>query len=282
MKVAEFFREDWGQVFRRISKGFHDYAPNWVQWVENPEDSDVYMVHIIGKHQVPELERKVRNRVIIQQCYFSANHKLVDYPSYWKKAALTISFHNLPDYTNEKFNFYRMPWGADKRIFRRTNWSEPRDIKLFTTGYVVNSESLDTVFNATKSVGRIMFHTGRDFEWDNRHYRYLEHMTDEELVAVLNRTQYIACLRKVEGFELLGIEGLFCGARPIVFDLPTYDAYGDHAYTVNPKQDVAKQLVGILSKEPSYVDREEYRKIVETFCWDNLVPRMFERIRNSL
>jgi len=281
MKVMEYLHPDWGDVFYRISKAFHDYAPDWVEWVEKPEDSDVYIVHVVGRGELPELKREVRNKVIIQQCYFTAEANLANYPAYWKDALLTISFHNLPDYTDEKFNFYRMPWGADKRVFRRHNWSKIRDVKLFTTGHVAGPESIDIVFEAIKSVGAVMLHTGKDFKWDNKHYKYVPHMPNWALVNLLNRTQYIACLRKIEGFELLGIEGLFCGARPIILDLPTYDFYGDHAYTISP-QDITKQLIEILSKEPLYVGKEEHEKVVQTFGWDNLIPKMFERIRDYL
>jgi hypothetical protein len=274
MKIYEYRNESWGKVFDKISTAFHKHAPSDVEWVDTVEESDIQMIHIIGPGEVEVIE-KSPNRILIQQCYFTAGYKDVDYPSYWKDSLLTMSFHNLPDYTDVDFEFYRTAWGADPSLYRFLNRG-PREIKAFTTGHVAKTESIDEVHSAIREVGKTLYHTGENFSWKNG-YRHLDYMSESRLVYLLNSVQYVPCLRKIEGFELMGIEGLMCGARPIVFDLPTYDFYKGHAEIISTKN-IEDQLVEIFSREPRPVTDKEYQEILEKFSWKNIISKIFTRI----
>ena len=99
----------------------------------------------------------------------------------------------------------------------------------------------------------------------------------------LNR--YVAVLRKHEGFEIPGAEALFCGTRPLVFDLPSYRWYRGHATFLNHSlsgKDHQEELVRALKKEPEVVSVEEMEVLHQTFAWQVIVPRMFDRIRHEL
>ena len=92
-------------------------------------------------------------------------------------------------------------------------------------------------------------------------------------------------LRKHEGFEIPGAEALFCGTRPLVFDLPSYRWYRGHAAFLNHSlsgKDHQEELVRALKKEPEVVSVEEMEVLHQTFAWQVIVPRMFDRIRHEL
>jgi len=285
IKVSEYRHPSWGTAFTRISEAFRKYSPENIVWVPNWEDSDIFIIHVVGEGEVPVLEREHPNKVIVQHCYWTAQIDRVDYIPFWKEAKLVISFHKLTDYTDESFNFHYMPWGADPDIFTYTN-RDIRTVDVLTTGYIAKDECIDKLYEAAVKADKIVHHTGRNFVeqfgWDTGHYRHLRFMPILALAGLLNYTKYTSCLRLVEGFELLGVEGLFCGARPIVFDLPTYSAYKGFAYFVNHEDDIVEQLVHILSQEPEPITDSEYEQILKTFSWKVLVPKMFSRILEEI
>jgi glycosyltransferase involved in cell wall biosynthesis len=280
MRIYEYTNDNWGRAFKKISKAFHDYSPPSVEWVNSPENSDINIVHVVGKGEERYL-KQLKNKIIIQHCYFTAGIDKVNYAKYWKDSLLTISFHNLPDYTDEKFSFYRMPWGADPNIYNLNN-KYYRPIKVFTTGHIAETESIDLVYEAAKKSKHKMYNTGKNFKWDSLHYQYLDFLPEEGLADLLNHTQFVTGLRKIEGFEIMSIEGLFCGARPIVYDLPTYDLYKEHAIVIDPNKDIIETLTNIFRHYPRSMSDSENRQIIEKFSWENIVKRMFKRINHEV
>ncbi|MFA5154711.1 MAG: hypothetical protein WC554_19350 [Clostridia bacterium] len=281
MKVYEYMHPAWGRVFNRISGAFHRFAPSWVEWVNTPEESDIYIVNVVGAGERKQLDYPHPNKVIIQYCYYTAQIEQLNYVPYWKDALLTVSFHDLTAYTNEKFNFFRAPLGADPEVFKRYNPNSYRRNKVFVTGHVANDECIDKVYEAVKQLDEYMVHTGENFKWGFQNYRYLDYLSDNDYVALLNNTQYISCLRRIEGFELAGVEGLFCGARPIIPDIPTYDAYRKYAYTVSLDDTLVEQLVGIMQDEPKVITFEEYNEIVRKFSWNTIIRSIFSEIERQ-
>ena len=122
---------------------------------------------------------------------------------------------------------------------------------------------------------------GQNFGYDSAHYKYLNYMKDSDLMDVLNSTEYVSCLREHEGFEMLGVEGLFCGTRPIVFDLPTYQWYRGHGIFIKQDENIVDSLVDVLSKKPNPVGEEEYKIILEKFSWENIIDNIFNRIKEA-
>lgn len=275
IKVWEYQDPTWGIAFKRISNELHKNSPPWVEWVQNQNEAELHIIHIVGPGEMKLCSEK---SVIVQHCYLTAGGH--DYISLWKNARLTISFHNLPDYTEHKFNFLRLPWGADPEIFRHINHN-PRNAKVLSTGHIAVTECIDKIYDACKAIDGIMLHTGGDFRWE-RPFRFLPYMNIDQLVTIMNSVQYIPGLREHEGFEIMCVEGLFCGARAIVPDLPTYDFYKGHAEFIDMKGNITEQLIAIMSKEPRPVTEEERAILIEKFSWKNICGKFYNKLETLL
>jgi hypothetical protein len=102
-------------------------------------------------------------------------------------------------------------------------------------------------------------------------------MNNNTFANLLNTVFYTSCLRDIEGFEMVGVEGLACGALPIVLDLPTYRWYKGFGIFIDPKKDIIEQLVDIFINKPSIDIQQD--KIKETFAWNNIINELFYKIQ---
>jgi hypothetical protein len=50
------------------------------------------------------------------------------------------------------------------------------------------------------------------------HYRHATFLEDAEFAALLRDASWVPVLRRWEGFEMMGVEALFSGTRPVVYD----------------------------------------------------------------
>jgi glycosyltransferase involved in cell wall biosynthesis len=276
MKIFEFTRPEWGIAFKRISAALHQYAPADVEWTDY-DSCDLMIVHVVGTGE-EEILKRDKPKIIIQHCYFTARPELVDYPAYWEKALLSVSFHDLRKYTDKSISYYGMPWGADPEVFKLQPGIE-RDITVFTTGHIAQTEGIDLVFEAVTAVKGFMMHTGANFGWSRPTYTYTDYMEDTLLCETLNSAKYVSALRFTEGFELLAIEGLMCGARPIVPENDTYDWYREFGYTVNTKEPIVPQLITIFQQEPRPVSAEEREQIVQRFAWEHIMNGFYSKVK---
>ncbi len=279
IKIFEYQHPSWGIAFKRISEALRAHAPDWVEWT-NYDDADIMIVHVVGAGEL-EMCSKPKPKVIIQQCYFTAGAPDIDYIQYWEKALLTVSFHDLTKYTDRKFSFLALPWGADPDVFTLTNKGH-RSIKVLATGHVADTEGIDKLHEAVQQTGHVLYQTGSHFGWPRKNYTNLPFMDDKDFSEILNATQYVSALRFIEGFELMAIEGLMCGARPIVPNDPTYDWYREHAVTIDRNGDITSQLVNILKNEPTPVTEEERKMIVDRFSWNRIISDLFNKIKEVI
>lgn len=275
MKVWEYIHPHWGIAFKRISHALHVYAPENIQWTQDKDAADVHLIHVVGEGEIPLLTSN-KPKIIIQHCYFTAGAPAVNYAQYWKDSLLTTSFHNLPNYTDINFPFHHMPWGADPEVFNLLPYV-PRKYKIVATGHVAESECIDKVFEACVKTNNILLQTGQNFGWNNNHYRHTPYLRNGDFTLLLNSCEYVSALRVIEGFELMGIEGLFCGARPIVPDDPTYDWYRQYGHTIDTKRDIVEQLVEILKTPATPLTPEEYTEVTERFSWKNIIRNFYAR-----
>lgn len=270
LKIREVLNPDFGKAFKRISNALHMYSPNWVEWVDGGED--ISLIHVVGGGEYETLQNNP-NRIVVQHCYETAYYDVIDWPSEWEKSILTVAFRDLSLVTNKKFNFCHTPWGAEETLFFNTGVE--KDIDVFTTGHIASTENIDNVVGAAIMTGKVVYHTGEDFKYNRAHYKYLPYMSDTQYSAILNRAKYISCLREIEGFELAGVEGLFCGAVPIVPNLPTYDWYSGFAVKVDMKDNVLLQVADIISRDPKTLVNPDMNKAHELFDWKNIVANIF-------
>ena len=222
------------------------------------------------------------------------------------------------------FDFYPMPWGANEDVFAPGPNPTPADERAKTVLIFGNlgetpgdDESNGSVLGAAAHAGLRVRHVGDPgdslchpcpggvpaagetdtgrllcqpmaslggkapcFWHDN-----LGRISDAEMVAEMRSARFAAVLRKHEGFEMPGIESLFCGARAIVYDLPSYRWYEGHASFLNASlagEEHAAELRAMLERPPRPVAETELAELRRAFAWQSIVPQLFERIRTQL
>ncbi len=265
VKIKNLLDKRLGIGVQRITEALKKYTP--IEWVDSGEDFT--LVHVVGGEQYAQCDT---HSIIFQYCYLTAGE--ADWISKWQQAPLTISYYPLHTYAD--FNFLYVPLGYDPEVFKLTQ-TGARNITAFATGHVASTEHLDVLFRAIQKVGGTMVHTGENFKYCPRYYKYREYMPISKLAQTLNFCKYTSCLREIEGFELLGVEGLACGARPIVLDLPCYDWYREFGYTVR-ESNLIEDLINILSNTPPPVTAEELSVIAQRFSWPGICNTIYQRI----
>jgi len=273
MKIYNYVPKHFGYGIKRVASKLEQYKPASVKFVNNRKDADVVFIHTIGGQEVASICDSERF-VLIQYCYVTTGLDKYYWRSVWEKAHGVVSYYDLSKDVPSGTRFVHTPLGADSKEF--FNEDVPRDKKVFATGHVANTENLDVLWQACYDTKTTMYHTGEDFRF-GKYYQYLPYMSQDKLRRVLNGVQYTSCMRTIEGFEMLGVEGLFCGARPIILDIPCYDWYRDYGYTVR-EGNLYEDLVALLSTNPDPVTTVEYSEVRYLFEWEDIVEKIYAEL----
>lgn len=279
VRLAEICNPKFGKAFTRISNALRAHSLDFVEWVK-PENAQATIIHVVGGEEY-EQALNLKNAIVVQHCVAMPGITIEGWVKLWKSSLLTISFHDLHSYSDDNFNSLHVPWGAEPSLFYR----EPnlqKDYQIFSTGHVAITENLDKIHKACQKTNSIFYHTGENFNWSPITYKYLKYMPDADLRRMLNRAKYVGCLREVEGFELMGIEGAFCGARPIIPNLPTYQWYKDFGCFIDMSRDVVEQLIALFNSPYQEFTDEERQKIVDKFSWKPITLDIFNAIFKTL
>lgn len=281
----------------RVANALTRYRPADVEIVEREADADLLVLHVIGLEAVDY--RPHQRCAVIQYCLNTTQpgdsepwHPL------WERAALVWSYYDLHRRTCFPFgrNFYHAPIGIDP-VFRAPAREERlRDITILTSGYVNGrgQEAIQEPHVACQLVpGATAMHLGpipegltRPFKFN---YRY--DLGDSEVAALYHRCKWVAGLRFVEGFELGVVEGLACGARPIVFDRPDNRYWFEgHAVFVPENYDdrgfdseeLTYRLADIIGRDPAPVTAEERREVLARFHWPTILDGFWRAVKEGL
>lgn len=265
----------------RVAEALTAYAPSNVTVVKEPADADFQIVHVIGTGSFEGVDES-KPHAIIQYCLKSSGRTEAEWLPTWRKANLVWSYFHLLG----EFHSMHAPLGVDP-IFTLSRRPQPRLIGVMTSGYVSGpaSEAIDEVAEAASRVGAYVAHLGPpDVEGmasRTRNWRSIHEINDANLADLYNRTRWVSGLRHVEGFELPVLEGLVCGARPIVFDRPDMrDWYDGHAVFV-PEccgEELVDRLMPILASEPKPVDAAERKVILKRFNWSRIATQFWEEL----
>jgi len=247
------------------------------------------------------------------------------YERLWQRALLTVSFQDLEaDAASKGYAFYPMPWGANENVFVPPPAGTPPDERapiVLIFGDLGESpgddESNGSVLYAAAHAGLRVRHVGdpadslchpcpggavgshaKDADrllcqpMDTLQGRSpcsfhdnLGRISDAQMVAEMQGARYAAVLRKHEGFEMPGIESIFCGARPIVYDLPSFRWYKGHAVFLNASFGPAEhsaELIAVLKQPPAVVTDAELTELRNKFAWQRIVPALFDEIGSRL
>lgn len=283
MKIYEYNNKNWGMAFGRISGALRRYAEG-VEFVPTLDEADVVIVPIVGNGEEQPCQEaldKKKPLVMWQHCYLTTQDPSA-WEKYWVEANLSVSFHDLNIYTDKKINTFSTPLGAEEGVFTLQPRIK-RFVKVFATGHVAETEALDKLHDACVQTKSIMVHTGENFKYPTD-YQFINYLPDDIFVQALNSTEYVAGLRLIEGFEMMCVEGLFCGARPIVPDLHTYRWYKDFGYfiDVDDGADITSQLVYLFSYKPEPITEEIRQEAVKRFSWKNIIGNVMYRIKESI
>lgn len=266
IKIYNSVPEHFGIGIKRVAKKLEEYCPESVKFVGAQRNADLVFAHAIGLKEVRDLPA---NTVLFQYNYLTSDMSPEAWQEVWERTLAVVSYYHLPT-----TKLVYTPLGADSKEFYWLNI--PRNKKIFATGHIAETEHLDTLWEACDALNIPLYHTGGNFRYP-RNYVFLNYMSQDRLTRFLNEVEYVACLRAIEGFELLGPEGLFCGVRPIVLDLPCYSEYREFGYTVteaNLKQD----LIQVLQQPARPVTMPEMKTIRNKFEWSVIIKNIYEKI----
>lgn len=256
----------------RVAKALKSYVPEGIEITTNASDADLQVLHVIGLDSMDVL--KAPRYAVIQYCLYSANGDHSAWNSIWNDSVLNWSYYDL-----RAPRFYRSPLGADETFVSYHANGHRRDVGVVTSGYVSGpgAEAIEDVAIAASLAGLTTTHLGPrpvGMTQYPRGWTLKFGIDDNQLSDLYGSARWVSGLRHVEGFELPCVEGLMCGARPIVFDRPDMRRWYDgHAVFVPESSgaSLVKELLHVLQFEPEPVSREESEEVRAKFDWSRIV-----------
>lgn len=200
------------------------------------------------------------------------------------------SHYDLSDKMPAGSAFYHAPLGVDGEVFRGNG--HDRDLGVMTSGTVAGpeAESIEEVADAAWACGLKVVHLGprqvvgmnirNEYTWKS-----IDGVQDSKLAEYYGRCKWVSGLRQIEGFELPVIEGLACGARPIVFDRPDMRRWYDGLAVFVPVchgNELVNRLVDIFLTDPEPVSDAERALVLERFRWSSIAKGFWSRLLEVL
>jgi hypothetical protein len=311
MKLCVFADPKLSPAMARVADALGRYRPPGTELTPNEADADLVVLHVIG---YPETETAVewlrangKRYSIMQYCMISTQRpNSLDWLDIWRGAESVWSYYDLDAQlvadgyaestcpwcgedlphvgqgtgaTDFPRCFYFAPLGADPEIFV-PSISVGERYAITTSGYVAESECVAECTIAAGLVGRRTFHLGPRLECHGDWTDVGHGITDEDLAVAYSSSDYVAGMRRAEGFELPAAEGLLCGARPLMLDRPHYrqwfEPFAEYVPETDPES-LITALVEKLGEPPRPVSREERAEAVERFDWKRLVTEFWNR-----
>lgn len=288
------------RAMHRVARNLSRYVPDGLELVSAPGDADLQFLHVIGNRVLRFLEAP--DYACIQYCYLAnstpdgtnerMNAHRQAWLDIWKDARLVWSYYDLSDIIQDSTPFLLSPLGIDEPFTEVELDEYDRPIGVMSSGYVAGpgAEAIEEVAIAARTVGMNVVHLGppkpaRMRELNGGSWRAVSGINDKELATYYANTRWVSGLRHVEGFELPILEGLACGARPIVFDRPEMRHWYDgHAVFVKESsgQELVEQLLEVFSSPPEPVTKEEQQKVLERFDWERIASTFWSSLEATL
>lgn len=300
MRVYVQAPEKLSRAMHRVANALEAEAPeHGFEAVSRQEDAELVLLHVIGYPEtvkaVEELTERGQRYGILQYCLRSTQEPRVPaWLELWRGSVGVWSYYNLEELAGEDgveldgVPFYMAPLGADARIFNPGAGEEDplagARFAITVSGYVAATEGIHEATAAARRANRRLYHLGPDLGLGPHVSRGLG-ITDHMLAKIYRRSDYVAGLRRSEGFELPAAEGLLCGARPVCFDRPHYrDHYGRWAYFVNEgtKEELEEELLGLFQCEPEPLTAAELEEARRYFDWSRVTSGFYTTILELL
>lgn len=274
------------RAMHRVSHALREHAPAHVRIVRTADEADLQVLHVVGYNDtVAYLHRQKPGQkfAIIQYCLKTTSATTVaDWIPVWDRAALVWTYYDIAALATAEgvtvpTTVYCSPLGVDASVFRpfpgrRKPWI------IGTSGYVPETECVREAASAASRVGLPMFHLGPDQRLAG--VTCALGINDRTLARFWSECQFVAGLRRVEGFELPAAEGLLCGARPIMFDAPHYRMHFDgfaEFIQEGSYDEVVVALEDLFRRGARPVAEGERRAAAERFHWPTIAAGFWER-----
>lgn len=287
MKVFNKYRAK-SRPLERISSAVIRYAPSTVEFTDTIDGADLVILYAWGRlhHLEMQIEslKKLKKKYVMLQIGVKTtrNRTAAEWMPLWRSADLVWSYLDLPGYCKVEgntpdFNFYYSPLGLDDG-FRKAPVRKKYIIASNGLGYT--TESARECILAAHRVGRKAFHVGPIIT-NRRHVEFSNGMTDAELAKKYSQCEFVSGLRRGEGFELPVIEGLVCGARPILFDRPEahqwFDGLGIFIRETK-RASIINNIEKVFRRGPVPVTNAEITETRGRFNWKPIIEGFWERI----
>jgi hypothetical protein len=281
---------------RRIADALVRYAPPNVQIVTDDAEADLVIFQVVGVQNFSDesLPQKIliakqrgQRYAIWHLCVKSTeNPDPRFWAEIWQDACCVASYYDLGAYVGAnnfwvKSKFLHTPLGVDDQltVWRPRHCFE-RIFTIGTSGYIAETEGAAEAAAAVHAVRGYQFHLGPNLGLGPR-VMYKHDLTDEQVAQAWNECQYVAGLRRCEGFELVAAEAVLCGARPIMFNAPHYTRwYGDLAdyVTESTPDNVAGALASLFRGPYRAVEQAEIDYARTVFHWPTILDKFWKRV----
>lgn len=279
----------------RVAKALEEYAPADVEFVDDAGDAELVVLHAIGygetELEAHRLTTAGKRYAVMQYCLRSTQKPNVEpWLPIWRGAAAVWSYYDLTTLALEDgfelgpVPFYFAPLGADARVFSHVApiTTEGR-FAILTSGYVAHTEAVREAAAAARAAGRRMYHLGPDLQLGPHVARGLD-VPDEMLAGIYRRCDFVAGLRRGEGFELPAAEGLLCGARPVCFDRPHYRRWFGPWARFIPEADADVVTAALLEQfelGPGTLTEGDLEAARSAFDWRMLVAGFWRTVATT-
>ena len=276
------------RAMHRVAKALEEFAPPEleIEFVSDPLEAELVVLHTIGYPETvaaaAELEERGARFAVMQYCLRSTQQPSVEaWLPTWRRAAAVWSYYDLEQlaaddgFGLEGVPFYMAPLGVDPVFTRDVAGAleaAPR-FTVLTSGYVAKTEGVLEAARATRAAGGRMYHLGPDLNLGPHVSRGLN-IPDEMLAGIYRRCDFVAGLRRCEGFEMPAAEGLLCGARPVCFDRPHYRRWFEPWATFVPEatfDSTTAALLAVFEAGPGTLTDVELEAARRRFDWRELV-----------
>lgn len=284
------------KAMKRVADALERFAPHGVECVRRERDAQLVVIHAIGTcaiNHATKLTSHGKRFAIIQYCLRTTQQPDTQaWVDTWRRSVGVWSYYDLVRACHEDRT--TLPLGLERRMllaplgvdeaFRASDERGPSKFIILTSGYVAETECVSECWAAARAVGRRVFHLGppRQFtDHDTRHVTFGHGIDDGALAMAYRASDFVAGMRRVEGFELPAAEGLLCGARSVMLNRRHYrDWFGAWAEYVDEAEPdvVTRQLVELFERERRPVGDEAITAARERFDWGAIARRFWERV----
>lgn len=276
------------RAMTRVAAALAAHLPTGATVAQTRDDADLVLLHTVGFPDTAALANELLLRgqryAIAQYCLRSTQERFTGaWQSVWAAADLVWSYYDLDAACaadgvemDPRVNFYMSPLGLDRDFAQcAVPPGAPRPIDVMTSGYVSTAQEAIWEFAlAADRLGRRVTHVGpgtiQGMPRRPRGWSSVLGVTDHSLAGLYAQAKWVSGLRWCEGFEMPCIEGLACGARPVVFDRPDMRQWYDgHAVFVPelPTEALVDALVAVLETQPEPVGAAELQAVRRRFAW---------------